>query len=304
MKLYSRQFEDSQKDYQKMWSFLIDDYADKKDHFIWTIGRLGEWASNLTYGYERFFPSYMRDNAQLWINSIDELVGFAISETGNADFYVLARRGHEFLYGEMLEWVKINWSDKKGRLNTQAEESQHIYMQALEKAGFIKGDNIEVSRQYDLVNMDLATPVLPEDIVIKDMFAYPNEYGSIMVGENAWHGRNEISDFNIAHYNFRRENPCYFPHLDIYAENQDKLILASCNAFVDYKNNYAEIERVCTHNEYRRRGLAQAVIIECMHRLREEGVKYAYIGGASDEAINLYGKFEFSAYRNRYPFSL
>ena len=62
---------------------------------------------------------------------------------------------------------------------------------------------------------------------------------------------------------------------------------------MDYKNNYAEIEAVCTHNEYRRRGLAQAVIMECMRRLRDEGVKYAYISGYSEETISLYGKFEF-----------
>ena len=305
MRIYNRQFDEAQKDYQKLWAFLVDDYADKQGHFIWTIGRLGDWPNSLTYEHGHFFPSYMRNNAQLWLNGIDELVGFAISENGNASFYVLARRGHEFLYGEMIEWVKANWNDKKGELSTQVDEGQSILMQALDKADFKKGDANEVTRQYDLLNMDLTAPVLPEGIEIKDMFAYPNVYGSILVGANAWHDKNEISDFDIAKYEFRRENPCYFPHLDIYAENiKDKLVVANCNAFVDYKNNYAEIERVCTHNEYRNKGLAQAVIIECMRRLRGEGVKYAYIGGSSEAAINLYGKFEFIAIRYSYRYSI
>ena len=304
MRVYNRSFDETQKDFQKMWAFLVDDYSDKKDCFIWTIGRLGDWPNSLSYGYGYFFPSHMRNNAQLWFNAIEELVGFAISENGNADFYALARRGHEFLYGEMVEWVKRNWGNREGQLSTQADEGQHIFMQVLANHGFTKGGINEVSRQYDLQNMDVTPPVLTEGIVLKDLFSHPNEYGSILVGENAWHNRNEVSDYDMARYQFRRENPCYFPHLDIYAENQDGLIVANCNAFVDYKNNYAEIERVCTHNEYRKKGLARAVIIECMRRLRDEGVKYAYIGGSSEEAINLYGKFEFSAYRNWYGFSM
>jgi len=304
MRVYNRQFDETQKDYQKMWAFLVDDYADKQDHFIWTIGRLGEWPNSLSHLYGRFFPSLMRNNAQLWFNNIEELVGFVISENGNADFYVLARRGHEFLYHEMIEWVKANWGDRLGGFVTYADESQLALARALEKSGFHRGKISEVSRQYDLQSMDIQEPLLPEGVVVKDMFAYPNEIGSILVGENAWHNRNEVSDYDIVRYKFRRENPCYFPHLDIYAENGDGLVIANCNAFVDYKNNYAEIERVCTHNEHRKKGLASAVITECMRRLRDEGVKYAYISGSSEAAINLYGKFEFSACRNWHKFSL
>ena len=60
MRIYDRNFDESQKDFQKMWAFLVDDYADKRDHFIWTIGRLGEWPNSLTYGYGHFFPGYLR----------------------------------------------------------------------------------------------------------------------------------------------------------------------------------------------------------------------------------------------------
>lgn len=35
-----------------------------------------------------------------WFNSIEALMGFVISENGNAEFYVLVRRGHEFLYSD------------------------------------------------------------------------------------------------------------------------------------------------------------------------------------------------------------
>jgi len=304
MRVFNRPFDEAQKDFQKMLAFLVDDYADKQDHYIWSVTQLGGWVSSLTSGYGHFFPSYMRDNAQLWFNSIEELVGFTISENGNAEFYVLVRRGHEFLYGEIIEWVKANWNDKKGTLGTHTDESQHMLMQALEKAGFKKGGIWAVSRQYDLLDMDLTVPLLPEGIIIKDMYTYPNEYGVRLLRNNAFRGTNEVTDFDLAQQMLNKESPYYFPHLDIYAQNQDNLVVAGCVAFVDYKNNYAEIEIVCTHSEYRRRGLAQAVIIECMRKLRDEGLKYVYIGGSSEAAINLYGKFEFSAHRKWYEFSM
>ncbi len=304
MKVFNRPFDESQKDFQKMLSFLVDDYSYKQDCYIWSATRLGGWVSSLASGYGHFFPSYMRDNAQLWFNSIEELVGFAISETGTADFFVLVKRGHEFLYGEIIEWVKANWNNKKGVLCTLAAENQHILMQSLEKAGFKKGDVAEVSRRYDLLHMDLSVPTLPEGIVIKDMLTSPNEYGIRLLRNNAFRGTNEVSDYDIARQRSSNENPFYFPNLDIYAQNQDNAIVAGCVGFVDYKNNYAEIEVVCTHSEYRRRGLAQAVIIECMRRLRDEDLKYVYIGGSSEVAINLYGKFEFTSCRKWYGFTL
>jgi len=302
MRTYNRSFDELRKDFQKMLAFLVDDYIDKQNHYIWSATQLGAWESSLASGYGHFFPAYMRDNARLWFNSIDDLVGFAISENGNAEFYVLVRRGHEFLYGEIIEWVKANWNEKKGILSTHVDENQHILMQTLEKYGFRKGDVWAVSRQYDLVNMDLTAPTLPEGYVIKDMFAYPNEYGVRLLRNDAFRGAKEVTDFDIARQRAGNESPYYFPHLDIYAQNGDGFVVSGCVGLVDYKSNHAEIEVVCTHSEYRRRGLAQAVIIECMRRLRDEGVKYAYIGGSSEAAINLYGKFEFSAVRNWYGF--
>jgi len=304
MRVYNRSFDELQKDFQKMLAFLVDDYIDKQDQYIWSATRLGGWISSLASGYGHFFPSYMRDNAQLWFNSIDELVGFAISENGNAEFYVMVRRGHEFLYGEMIEWVKINWSGKKGVLTTHAGEGQHVLMQALKASNFKKGELWEVRKQYDLSAIDLTAPVLPEGIELSDMFKRPDEMGIRLLRNHAFRGSNEVSDFDLARQRFGNENSYYFPNLDIYAHNQDNLIVAGCVGFVDYKSNHAEIEVVCTHGEYRRRGLAQAVIIECMRRLRDAGLQHVYISGSSEAAIGLYGKFEYLVITNWYRFSI
>ena len=40
MRVYNRTFDEMQNDFKKAWEFLVNDYTDKKDHFIWSLGRL------------------------------------------------------------------------------------------------------------------------------------------------------------------------------------------------------------------------------------------------------------------------
>ena len=87
MRIYNRPFDEKQNDYNRMWEFLIQDYADKKDQFIWTIGRLGDWKYGC-WNEQKCFPNFMRKNAQLWMNQ-EELVGFIISEDCDNGFCTL-----------------------------------------------------------------------------------------------------------------------------------------------------------------------------------------------------------------------
>ncbi|HEY3291359.1 MAG TPA: GNAT family N-acetyltransferase, partial [Anaerolineae bacterium] len=66
--------------------------------------------------------------------------------------------------------------------------------------------------------------------------------------------------------------------------------VSSCVGFLDHKNRIAEVERVCTHGLYRRRGLAEAVIRACLERLKEAGYEFAYIQGYSPDANSLYSR--------------
>jgi ribosomal protein S18 acetylase RimI-like enzyme len=64
--------------------------------------------------------------------------------------------------------------------------------------------------------------------------------------------------------------------------------VAGCEALIDTHNLEADIERVCTHSGYRRRGFGKAVIQECMIRLQAMGMKKAHIVGYGEGAISLY----------------
>jgi GNAT superfamily N-acetyltransferase len=132
--------------------------------------------------------------------------------------------------------------------------------------------------------------LLESEFTIEDMLVHPDLKGKTLLYNNAWRNNNNFSNYDLLIYEYNRESPCFNPKFDLSVVNKNGIHVASCVAFIDYKNNYAEIEKVCSHSEYRNRGLAEAVIRECFKRLFNEGIEYAYIGGSSNEAKNLYAK--------------
>lgn len=289
MKIHCREFDELKNDFARMWDFLIQDYADKKGYFIWTIGRLGDWKYGC-WNEKKCFPNFMRRNAHLWFDNFDELIGFVISENCDNNFTVFAKKGYEFLYSEMLVWVKSSWKDREGKLSTQAHEYQNHYMQILEKEGFAKVGQNEIQRVYKLSDKVKEEIVLDDEFSIEDMLVHPDLMGKAVLYNNAWHNNCNVSSYDLLRFEYNRESPCFNPKFDLSVVNKNGIHVASCVAFIDYKNNYAEIEKVCSHDEYRRRGLAEAVIRECFKRLYNEGIEYAYIGGSSNEAKSLYDK--------------
>jgi GNAT superfamily N-acetyltransferase len=70
---------------------------------------------------------------------------------------------------------------------------------------------------------------------------------------------------------------------------QDGTFVAGCEALINAPGLEADVERVCTHSNFRKRGFARAVIQECLYRLQDIGIHNAYITGYSLEAVGLYG---------------
>ena len=70
---------------------------------------------------------------------------------------------------------------------------------------------------------------------------------------------------------------------------EDGQFVAGCEALINAHCLEADIERVCTHRNFRKRGFARAVIQECLYRLRDIGIHNTYITGYSPGAIALYG---------------
>ena len=288
MKIYNRAYDDKHNDFKKMWDFLIADYSNKKEEFIWTLGRLTDWKYGLWHE-KKYIPSFLRKNAQLWLNQFDELVGFAISEEGDNMFFLFSKQGFEHLYIPMLDWVRNNWTERNETLVTEVHEFQEDLIRILDVNGFKSKGVVATTRKYFLKDkVDKVT--LEEGFYITDMIINNDFAGKRLLQKNAFRNENTVSELDILAYEYHRESPIYNPYYDLSVVDKNGVHVSGCLAFVDYENRYAEIERVCTHSEYRRKGLCEAVIKECFRRLKDEGIEYAYITGYSKAALGLYEK--------------
>jgi len=302
MKLYNREYNEFQNDFEKMWEFIKNDYKDKK-YFIWTLGRLGDWKFGI-WNEKKYIPSFLSKNARLWFTSFHELVGFVISEEGDNAFCMFTKQGYEFLYEDIMNWVVENWKNRGTSIVTEVHEHQENYMRVLEDKGFVNNGLVAKTRKYNLQNKAMEEIILDSEFRIVDMKMNQDYKGKRLLQENAFRNDNDVTEISLLAYEYSRECPCYNPYFDLSVIDKEGVHVAGCCGFVDYENKFAEIERVCTHSEYRRRGFAEAVIRECFKRLTNNGFTYAYITGFNDGANHLYDKLGAVEQKNWYHYEL
>lgn len=82
--------------------------------------------------------------------------------------------------------------------------------------------------------------------------------------------------------------PLYRRDLDLVAVASDGSIASFCTIWFDDVSRTACFEPVATVPAHRKHGLAQAVMIEGLHRLKRMGCKVAFVSGFSEAANALY----------------
>jgi len=301
MNVITRAYDPDSNDFKKICQFIIQDNQAKKEYFVWQPGRIIDWKYGL-WKSNKYFPNFFRKNSQLWLDCFDELVGFAISENGDNMFYIFIKDSYAHLYEVIVLWVIEHWKNRDGALYTELTEKQTEQMLTLKKHGFVSKGASEVTRMYNLTEMETFQPILEDGFELVDMATHYDPVGLAKLKANAFRNQNSVSEIDLLAYEYIRESPIYKPEFDLSIINSQGEYVAGCEAFVDYENQVAEIERVCTHRAYRRKGLAKAVIQACFHRLRNHGIPTAFITGMSEEAINLYGKIEYAREINRVHF--
>ena len=114
----------------------------------------------------------------------------------------------------------------------------------------------------------------------------------LLLRQNAFAGKTELSEEEIKQITqisrHSRDNPIYHAETDLCVVTPDGTFISGCEALIDARNQEADMERVCTHSNFRRQGFTRVVIKECLCRVKEMGVKKAHITGYSEGAIALY----------------
>lgn len=289
MQITHRPFDDNRGDFEKMWRFLQEDYACRGDQFVWLFSRLGDWKYGL-WSEKKYFPNFFNQHAQLWVDAFDQVDGFVLSEDGGSLFFIFTRCGFDYLYADILDWTLRQWGPRYESLQTEIHEHQREAISLLERGGFRPQGAAATTRSYDLRSVPDQATVLPPGFRIQDMRQDPDYRAKGLLFANGFQDKDEVSELDLLKFAHSRRSPAYDAALDLSVVSDAGLHVASCVGFNDPQYSVAEVEKVCTHNRYRRLGLAEAVIRECFRRLRQRGIQTAYITAYGDEADRLYEK--------------
>jgi len=290
MRTIHRDYAEDAGDFGRLARLVTDDIDHVRAHATWCLGRLCDWKHGL-WGAKPSIPRFCERNAHLWFDALGDLVAVAISEEGGPQVVVLTTRGHRFLFEEALAWVVGHWGER-GTLSIEVTQAAGVEAAALERCGFGPASTFH-AYTFDLTLPLPPSPPLPDGFAVVDMRAQPDYRARRLLRAEAFEGRAALSEAALARDleldAASRESPIYHAETDVYVRAEDGRLVAGCEALIDARNAAADIERICTHSAFRRRGLARAAIHDCLRRLREMGLARAYIAGYSREALALYG---------------
>lgn len=197
-------------------------------------------------------------------------------------------KSHEDLLPEILAWAEeycLPQPPPDGALSVISFVADTRRIAALEALGYRQGEHRSVHFRRSLQD-DIPPAELPQGFGFRDCIQVDSEIRAAC-HRDAWNhlghiGRPEArSQFSAPIYDRLKAAEGYDPALDLLVEAQDGTLAANCICWLDSMSGVGSFEPVGVHVEFRRLGLARAVVTEGLRRLKARGGAWARVGTAS-----------------------
>jgi GNAT superfamily N-acetyltransferase len=199
----------------------------------------------------------------------------SVTDVTDASLSYQVHPDHVELVDEVIEWYDGAAAGLARRVSpTTAEEfalnrwAAHGYAPDLEALGDT-GDWTQLNER-DLA--DLEQPVLPAGFRVRTADEAGPE-AAVQAHVDAW----RPSAYTADSYADVRQTAAYRGDLHLLVEAEDGTMAASTIIWFDEANKTIEFEPVGTHPDYRRLGLARAMMLHGMHRARAAGATHATV---------------------------
>lgn len=289
-------------DFWRIRQLLIDTYSTTGPGFNWEVRR---WDGQHFHRENILMTPAEVHHIAVWENSDGQVIGAAHPEGEPGNFYLQIRPDYRStIEEEMIAWAIMNLSvadqDGVSRLETFAFEHDAPRIHLLEQHGFNRLPFFGVMRHMRLGNQSLPPSRVAEPYLVRETDANSEDYVRMAKLLNAAFNR----DTHTAreYENFVRHSPSFRHDLNLVAQAPDASFAAHVGVTYEPTARYGIFEPVCTHPDHRRKGLAQALMFEGLHRLRALGAQHVHVDTGSMDAANaLYNTIGFTeTYRGWY----
>jgi ribosomal protein S18 acetylase RimI-like enzyme len=273
------------KDFESARRFLGEIYPIRRAYSNWIPSR---W-ENMKFGPGGEGEYLDEEDEYLKVWEIDGQI-VALSRTRpSGDCTLLIHPEHTAHSRQIMAWMEEHEKelamsdDVKMTIVTDDADSELI--STLVSLGFEK-DEIDGDNQVRPLDAPVPDYSLPEGYTVRH--AVDDDYEKYLeIQSSVFRHMKHMTMKRYLHY---RSASFYQEELDIVAVAPSGEFAAFCTGRIDPVSKIAELEPVGTHPEHRQKGLAKAVILECLKRLEKHKPTAVVILGAapSDAARNLY----------------
>ena len=283
-------------DFERIRRFLSDTYALYQRPFNWLIDHwnfcryhvvtLHTYYSRRHFGVPVDAGGASRDELQAWERAIGiwedergEIVGVVHTENeepGEAWFEI--HPDHAYLYAEMVEFAEARlacWTGGLGYVKLYVNTGTELE-ELVRKRGYrpVGATHTWLERRINA----LPEPRLPPDFVIRSVADEDDVERRRAAKALAFGGHYCPLDWPpAAAFRELQRAPDYRAELDLFVVAPTGDYVSFCTGWVDERNHYADFEPVGTHVEYRRLGLARAVMAEGLRRMAARGAERSYM---------------------------
>ncbi len=124
-------------------------------------------------------------------------------------FHIFVKESYTHVYEEIVQWVIEHWSHRNGALYTQLIEKQTAQMRTLEGNGFVSKGVSEVTRAYNLAEMETGRPILADGFQLVDMATHYDPIGLAKLKANSFNDRDSVPNVELLAHEYVRTSPIY-----------------------------------------------------------------------------------------------
>lgn len=247
-------------------------------HVIQAYGKVG----HLHMGYipHRIFnvmrPRNPRQFVRLWFDKADELAAWAIIYAPYDSFNWMVNPVYYDtpLEDDVLRWSEIATHQQSSTLKRIIKQGVPVHGRdqrthdLLHKRGYTRADHHELYYTACSLAKPLPPPQLPDGFHIRPTTGLDDIDKLIEV-----HHKSFGSEWTPAQYRRILTAPGHDPERELVVVAPDGTFAAFCIYWLDETNALGLFEPVGTHIDYRRRGLAKALLLDGLHRMDAAGMR-------------------------------
>jgi ribosomal protein S18 acetylase RimI-like enzyme len=257
----------------------------------WGLERLDWWRYNVEVTRERSGEPTWESEVRLWETEAGELVGVAHPEGGfgpvenDRDVFLEIHPHYRHLEDEMLAWAEADHAARRPgdgrdwRLNTSVYDYDQQRADLLTRRGY-RCLGLAGYKRRCALDRPIPAGELPPGYGVRPVAEDEMEAWAAVVNAAFDNWLNTVERCRAW-----LQAPTNRRDLNVVAVAPNGTFASFAIVWLDEANDIGAFEPVGTHPDYRRRGLAKAVLCEGLRRLRALGATVAYVGCGTGAAV-------------------